>query len=49
MHHVGVTCATNPPDEARVEEFGLEQMWLSPNGTFRNILGGTIFRATSTG
>ncbi|BBZ27020.1 isocitrate dehydrogenase [NADP] [Mycolicibacterium madagascariense] len=44
-HHVGVKCATITPDEARVEEFGLKRMWLSPNGTIRNILGGTIFRA----
>jgi isocitrate dehydrogenase len=44
-HNVGVKCATITPDEARVEEFGLKQMWLSPNGTIRNILGGTIFRA----
>ncbi|MDT5191152.1 MAG: isocitrate dehydrogenase [Mycobacterium sp.] len=44
-HHVGVKCATITPDEARVKEFGLKQMWLSPNGTIRNILGGTIFRA----
>ncbi len=43
-HHVGVKCATITPDEARVEEFGLKQMWRSPNGTIRNILGGTIFR-----
>ncbi len=43
-HGVGVKCATITPDEARVEEFGLKQMWLSPNGTIRNILGGTIFR-----
>jgi isocitrate dehydrogenase len=42
---VGVKCATITPDEARVEEFGLKQMWKSPNGTIRNILGGTIFRA----
>ena len=41
---VGVKCATITPDEARVEEFGLKQMWLSPNGTIRNILGGTVFR-----
>ena len=41
---VGVKCATITPDEARVEEFGLKQMWKSPNGTIRNILGGTIFR-----
>jgi isocitrate dehydrogenase len=43
-HGVGVKCATITPDEARVEEFGLKQMWKSPNGTIRNILGGTIFR-----
>ncbi len=43
-HGVGVKCATITPDEARVEEFGLKKMWLSPNGTIRNILGGTIFR-----
>ena len=43
-HRVGVKCATITPDEARVEEFGLKQMWRSPNGTIRNILGGTIFR-----
>jgi len=41
---VGVKCATITPDEARVEEFGLKQMWRSPNGTIRNIVGGTIFR-----
>jgi len=41
---VGVKCATITPDEARVEEFNLKQMWLSPNGTIRNILGGTVFR-----
>ncbi len=41
---VGVKCATITPDEARVEEFGLKEMWRSPNGTIRNILGGTIFR-----
>ena len=41
---VGVKCATITPDEARVEEFGLKEMWRSPNGTVRNILGGTIFR-----
>jgi len=41
---VGVKCATITPDEARVEEFGLKQMWKSPNGTLRNILGGVIFR-----
>ena len=40
---VGVKCATITPDEARVEEFGLEKMWKSPNGTIRNILGGVIF------
>jgi isocitrate dehydrogenase len=43
-HCVGVKCATITPDEARVEEFGLKQMWRSPNGTIRNILGGTVFR-----
>ncbi len=42
--HVGVKCATITPDEARVKEFGLKKMWKSPNGTIRNILGGTIFR-----
>jgi isocitrate dehydrogenase len=44
-HGVGVKCATITPDEARVKEFNLKKMWLSPNGTIRNILGGTIFRA----
>lgn len=43
-HGVGIKCATITPDEARVEEFGLKQMWRSPNGTIRNILGGVIFR-----
>ena len=43
-HGVGVKCATITPDEARVEEFGLKEMWRSPNGTLRNIIGGTIFR-----
>jgi len=43
-HGVGVKCATITPDEARVAEFGLTQMWRSPNGTIRNILGGVIFR-----
>ena len=43
-HGVGVKCATITPDEARVEEFGLKQMWRSPNGTIRNILGGVVFR-----
>jgi len=43
-HHVGVKCATITPDEARVEEFGLKEMWKSPNGTIRNILGGVVFR-----
>jgi len=43
-HGVGVKCATITPDEARVEEFGLKRMWLSPNGTIRNILGGVVFR-----
>lgn len=41
---VGVKCATITPDEARVDEFGLKTMWKSPNGTIRNILGGTVFR-----
>ena len=41
---VGVKCATITPDEARVEEFGLKKMWKSPNGTIRNIIGGTVFR-----
>jgi len=45
---VGVKCATITPDEARVEEFGLKKMWRSPNGTIRNILGGTVFRAPIT-
>jgi isocitrate dehydrogenase len=43
-HGVGVKCATITPDEARVKEFGLKKMWRSPNGTIRNILGGTVFR-----
>src|SRR5438045_5316096 len=43
-HGVGVKCATITPDEARVEEFGLAEMYRSPNGTIRNILGGVIFR-----
>jgi hypothetical protein len=43
-HNVGIKCATITPDEARVEEFGLKQMWKSPNGTIRNILNGTVFR-----
>ena len=43
-HGVGVKCATITPDEARVEEFGLQKMWKSPNGTIRNILGGVVFR-----
>jgi isocitrate dehydrogenase len=42
---VGVKCATITPDEDRVEEFGLKEMWRSPNGTIRNILGGVVFRA----
>jgi isocitrate dehydrogenase len=41
---VGVKCATITPDKGRVEEFGLKQMWKSPNGTIRNILDGTVFR-----
>lgn len=43
-HNVGIKCATITPDEGRVEEFGLKQMWRSPNGTIRNIVGGTVFR-----
>ncbi len=43
-NNVGVKCATITPDEGRVEEFGLKKMWRSPNGTIRNILGGTVFR-----
>ena len=42
---VGIKCATITPDEARVEEFDLKEMWRSPNGTIRNILGGVVFRA----
>lgn len=41
---VGIKCATITPDEARVQEFNLKQMWKSPNGTIRNILNGTVFR-----
>jgi isocitrate dehydrogenase len=44
LYGAGVKCATITPDEARVEEFKLKKMWLSPNGTIRNILGGTVFR-----
>ncbi len=44
QYRVGVKCATITPDEGRVEEFGLKKMWRSPNGTIRNIVGGTIFR-----
>ena len=44
-HKVGVKCATITPDEDRVKEFGLKKMWKSPNGTIRNFLGGTVFRA----
>ncbi|XP_056638916.1 isocitrate dehydrogenase [NADP] cytoplasmic [Diorhabda carinulata] len=43
-YHVGVKCATITPDENRVKEFNLKQMWKSPNGTIRNIVGGTVFR-----
>jgi len=43
-YNVGIKCATITPDEARVKEFGLKKMWKSPNGTLRNIVGGTIFR-----
>ncbi len=45
QYGVGIKCATITPDEARVKEFNLKQMWKSPNGTIRNILDGTIFRA----
>ena len=41
---VGIKCATITPDEERVEEFKLKKMWRSPNGTIRNIIGGTVFR-----
>lgn len=44
QYNVGIKCATITPDEARVKEFNLKKMWLSPNGTIRNILGGTVFR-----
>lgn len=44
QYNVGIKCATITPDEARVNEFGLKQMWKSPNGTIRNILDGTVFR-----
>ena len=44
QYGVGIKCATITPDEARVEEFGLKEMWKSPNGTIRNILDGTVFR-----
>ena len=43
-YNVAIKCATITPDEERVEEFKLKKMWLSPNGTIRNILGGTVFR-----
>lgn len=43
-YNVGIKCATITPDEARVVEFGLKKMWKSPNGTLRNIIGGTVFR-----
>jgi isocitrate dehydrogenase len=43
-HNVGIKCATITPDEVRVKEFNLKKMWRSPNGTIRNILGGTVFR-----
>ena len=48
QHGVGVKCATITPDEARVEEFGLKKMWLSPNGTIRNILGGVSSASRSS-
>jgi len=44
QYNVGIKCATITPDEARVKEFNLKKMWLSPNGTIRAILGGTVFR-----
>jgi len=44
QYQVGIKCATITPDEARVKEFGLKKMWKSPNGTLRNIIGGTVFR-----
>ncbi len=43
-HNVGIKCATITPDEGRVKEFNLSNMWRSPNGTIRNIVGGTVFR-----
>ncbi|KAH9051163.1 isocitrate dehydrogenase, partial [Lactarius deliciosus] len=43
-YNVGIKCATITPDKARVKEFKLKQMWRSPNGAIRNILGGTVFR-----
>jgi len=43
-YNVGIKCATITPDEARMDEFGLKKMWKSPNGTLRNIIGGTVFR-----
>lgn len=48
QYGVGVKCATITPDEARVKEFSLKKMWKSPNGTIRNILGGTVFREPIT-
>lgn len=47
-YNVGIKCATITPDEKRVEEFHLKKMWKSPNGTIRNILGGTVFREAIT-
>ena len=44
---VGIKCATITPDEQRVEEFNLKQMWRSPNGTIRNIIGGTVLESQS--
>ena len=44
QYGVGIKCATITPDEARVVEFKLKKMWRSPNGTIRNIIGGTVFR-----
>ena len=48
QYGVAVKCATITPDEARVKEFNLKQMWKSPNGTIRNILDGTVFRASES-
>ena len=47
-YNVGIKCATITPDEARVEEFDLKKMWRSPNGTIRNIIGGTVLENLSS-